>query len=161
MPLLDATGVVDHAPAELLGPDQLDAAPSDRAPDESLSLALPNDADVAALEPSFSAIGLIAVTFPAFGDGRGFSLAKQLRALGFKGRLRASGPLLPDQLLYAFACGFDEVEVPDTVFARHSADAWTAAAGRAGLHYQRGYARGSSILDRRRAAHAASTEARP
>jgi uncharacterized protein (DUF934 family) len=161
MPLLDATGVLAAKPIDLVDPARLDAAIAVRAPGEGLGLALQNDADAAALTPHLPTLGLIAIAFPAFGDGRGFSLGKRLRALGFVGRLRASGPLIPDQLLYALACGFDEVEVPDDVFTRHSADAWVAASARAGLHYQRGYQRGASILDRRRAVRELAAGARP
>ena len=40
---------------------------------------------------------LIEIAFPAFADGRGFSLARLIRRAGFKGELRASGRLLADQ----------------------------------------------------------------
>ena len=51
---------------------------------------------------------LIAVHFPKFGDGRGYSHARRLRErFGFKGELRAVGEVLTDQLFYMMRCGFD------------------------------------------------------
>ena len=45
---------------------------------------------------------LIRVAFPSFADGRGFTLAKQLRAMGYdRAALRAHGHVLADQ--YAMA----------------------------------------------------------
>ena len=51
---------------------------------------------------------LIAVHFPAFTDGRGYSTARLLRQrYGFKGELRAIGDILRDQLYELARCGFD------------------------------------------------------
>lgn len=51
---------------------------------------------------------VIAVDFPKFTDGRGYSIAYNLRArLGFKGELRAIGDVLRDQLFYMHRVGFD------------------------------------------------------
>ncbi|HUL64065.1 MAG TPA: DUF934 domain-containing protein [Burkholderiaceae bacterium] len=50
---------------------------------------------------------LIAVDFPAFKDGRGFSTATLLRGrYGFRGELRAIGDVLIDQLFYLRRVGF-------------------------------------------------------
>jgi len=86
------------------------------------------DADPAALAAQFDTLGLIVIGFEKYADGRGFSLAQRLRGLGFAGRLRAQGWLLPDQYAYARACGFDDVAVDADHFARHGAQAWAAAA---------------------------------
>lgn len=51
---------------------------------------------------------LLAVDFPKFSDGRGYSIAYNLRArLGFKGELRAIGDVLRDQLFYMQRVGFN------------------------------------------------------
>lgn len=51
---------------------------------------------------------LIAVHFPAFTDGRGYSTARLLRQRhGFAGELRAIGDILRDQLYELARCGFD------------------------------------------------------
>lgn len=55
---------------------------------------------------------LLVVAFPKFTDGRGYSLARQLRdAHAFKGELRASGDVLLDQLEGMARCGFDSFEI--------------------------------------------------
>lgn len=56
-------------------------------------------------------IDIIVISFLTFADGRGFSLASQLREMGFVGVLRARGNLLPDQYPLAIRCGFDEIEI--------------------------------------------------
>jgi uncharacterized protein (DUF934 family) len=51
---------------------------------------------------------VIAVDFPRFADGRGYSIARHLRArLGYRGELRAIGDVLRDQLFYMQRVGFD------------------------------------------------------
>lgn len=53
-------------------------------------------------------IAVIAVHFPKFADGRGYSIAYQLRRrLGFRGELRAVGDVQRDQLFYLSRSGFD------------------------------------------------------
>jgi uncharacterized protein (DUF934 family) len=44
-----------------------------------------------------------------FADGRGLSVARQLRLLGFAGVLEVIGDLLPDQLPMAAASGIDAI----------------------------------------------------
>jgi uncharacterized protein (DUF934 family) len=56
----------------------------------------------------FDSIELIAVQFPKFGDGRGFSTAALLRTRhGWRGELRAIGDVLRDQLYFMKRVGFD------------------------------------------------------
>jgi len=51
---------------------------------------------------------LIAVDFPKFTDGRGYSIARLLRdRYNFRGELRAIGDVLRDQLFALSECGFD------------------------------------------------------
>ncbi len=51
---------------------------------------------------------LIAVRFPQFADGRGYSTARLLRErYGFAGELRAVGEVLRDQLFYLERVGFN------------------------------------------------------
>ncbi len=49
---------------------------------------------------------LVAIDFPSFVDGRGYSFARQLRAAGYAGELRAVGDVLRDQAFYLARCGF-------------------------------------------------------
>ena len=93
-------------------------------PEQALSVDFPNDRDPADLGPWLDRLALVRIAFPAMGDGRGFSIARQLRAMGYTGRLRAAGPLIPDQLRAARRVGFDEVEVPEAVVAQQGAGHW-------------------------------------
>ncbi|KRE06932.1 hypothetical protein ASE63_23285 [Bosea sp. Root381] len=133
-------------------PEALDQKSSD----QKIGVLVPNSLPSEALKPFFDQLALVAIGFPAFADGRGFSLAKVLRREGFRGTLRASGPLIPDQFDYAIACGFDEIELPEASASRQSALQWQQARGRLSRTYQRGYTRDGNILDRRRLARAAA-----
>ena len=62
-----------------------------------------------------------------FSDGRGFSIGRALRDQGYKGTLRASGALIPDQFAFALDCGFDEVEIGDAQAARQPEAQWLQA----------------------------------
>jgi uncharacterized protein (DUF934 family) len=58
--------------------------------------------------PLFGLVELIAVQFPVFGDGRGYSTAALLRSRhGWRGELRAIGDVLRDQLFFMKRVGFD------------------------------------------------------
>ncbi|WP_111656507.1 DUF934 domain-containing protein [Isoalcanivorax indicus] len=62
----------------------------------------------AALADDFAALPLVAINFPAFKDGRGYSYARELRTrYGFKGEVRAVGDVLRDQLFYMQRVGFN------------------------------------------------------
>ncbi len=55
---------------------------------------------------------VIAINFPKFADGRGFSSARLLRErYGYAGELRAIGDVLQDQLYFLKRCGFDAYAV--------------------------------------------------
>lgn len=70
------------------------------------------DDEVESLKPWFSHLPLIALDFPSFRDGRGYSQAYLLRTrLGWTGELRAVGDVLRDQLSHMRQCGFDSFAV--------------------------------------------------
>lgn len=98
------------------------------------------DVDLDLLAPRLSGLKTIEIDFPAFTDGRGFSIARHLRRLGFSGELIAAGTLIPDQYAYALQCGFDKVLVDQEQYDRHSKEDWLAALSSFDLTYQRGYA---------------------
>ena len=55
---------------------------------------------------------LIAVNFPKFTDGRGFSIARLLRErYAYRGEIRAIGDVLQDQLFFMKRCGIDAYAV--------------------------------------------------
>ncbi len=67
--------------------------------------------DVAGELASFN---LIAVNFPKFVDGRGYSTAALLRQrYGYTGELRAVGDVLHDQLFFMRRVGFDSYALKD------------------------------------------------
>ncbi len=69
---------------------------------------LASDERPEALKDDVATLPLIAVDFPIFADGRGYSIAYNLRTrLGFGGELRAIGDVLRDQLFYMQRVGFD------------------------------------------------------
>ncbi len=104
----------------------------------SLGLRVANDAERARLLPWLRKVGLIALAFPSFADGRAFSLGRWLRERGHEGRLRAEGPVIADQWPHLRGCGFDEVEIPEALAARQPEAQWKAAEARIALGYQVG-----------------------
>lgn len=70
------------------------------------------DDEVESLKSCFNLLPLIALDFPSFRDGRGYSQAYLLRTrLGWTGELRAIGDVLRDQLSHMRQCGFDSFAV--------------------------------------------------
>ena len=66
------------------------------------------DEQAAAIKEDLDRFGVVAVDFPKFSDGRGYSTAFNLRKrLGYAGELRAIGDVLRDQLWPMSRVGFD------------------------------------------------------
>ncbi|NKB28113.1 MAG: DUF934 domain-containing protein [Rhodobacteraceae bacterium] len=101
--------------------------PLDEAHPASIALDVPGDSDAAALKDNMDA-RFIRIWFSGFADGRGFTLARQLRRLGFQVRLRAAGPLIADQYPLARKSGFDEVEPTPQILSRQPEAQWIARA---------------------------------
>ena len=116
------------------------------------------DTRIDALRPWLQHIELIAIPFKSFTDGRGFSIARQLRLAGFAGEIRAVGPLIADQFAYLRSCGFDTVELDEAAVARQPADQWVAALGAFSGLYQRSYRGSLNILAARREARAKASD---
>lgn len=70
---------------------------------------LPSDVELTdELAAELASAPLIAIDFPVFTDGRGYSIARLLRErYGYQGEIRAVGDVLIDQLFYLSRCGFD------------------------------------------------------
>ncbi|MFO1322297.1 MAG: DUF934 domain-containing protein [Burkholderiales bacterium] len=67
-----------------------------------------------ALAGDVGRLPLVAVNFPAFTDGRGYSTARLLRErFGYDAELRAVGDVLRDQIFYLVRCGFDAFRLRD------------------------------------------------
>ena len=90
------------------------------------ALDVASDADPDELVGHLGAAKLIRVDFPSFADGRGFTIARRLRQLGYQGRLRAKGHVLADQYAMARRSGFDEVEIDENLASRQPEDQWRA-----------------------------------
>jgi uncharacterized protein (DUF934 family) len=77
----------------------------------ALGVQVPNDklpTDI----PDLGRLALIAIEFPRFTDGRGYSVGRMLRERhAFRGELRAVGWVLRDQLSYLTRCGFTSFEL--------------------------------------------------
>ncbi|SLN22891.1 hypothetical protein PSA7680_00932 [Pseudoruegeria aquimaris] len=99
-----------------------DLPANDAAP--AIAVDLASDSDPAALAGRLQDIDMIRVDFPSFADGRGFTIAKRLRQMGFQGRLRARGHVISDQYAMARRVGFDEVEISEELAARQPEAEW-------------------------------------
>lgn len=116
MNVLRADGTVVCWPWRLVREEQAPVQPGDVVPLRRFQ-ALPTRAGIAvwlapddepqALVGWFETVPLIAVDFPKFTDGRGYSLAALLRSrFAFRGELLACGDVLIDQLFYMKRVGF-------------------------------------------------------
>jgi uncharacterized protein (DUF934 family) len=92
--------------------------------------------DPDALQGRIGRIDMIRVAFRAFNDGRGFTIARRLRALGYQGRLRAHGHVIADQYAMIRRAGFDEVEISADLATRQPQDQWLARANWRAHDYQ-------------------------
>jgi len=76
---------------------------------------------------------LIAVEFPKFRDGRGFSTARELRErYGYEGEIRAVGHVLADQYLFLKRTGFTSVEASEGT----NLESWAKALSEVSVVYQ-------------------------
>ncbi|WIY24044.1 DUF934 domain-containing protein [Parasedimentitalea psychrophila] len=93
------------------------------------ALDLTSDTDPVQLVDRLAAqVQMIRIDFPSFADGRGFTIARQLRLSGYKGHIRAAGHVIADQYAMARRAGFDDVEISDQLAARQPEEQWLARA---------------------------------
>ncbi len=91
------------------------------------------DDEPAALAPDLRHLAIVAVQFPKWGDGRGYSTATLLRRRhGWRGELRAFGDLGRDHLFMLARVGFDSIRLGE----RHDPQAALAAFNDFSLRYQ-------------------------
>jgi uncharacterized protein (DUF934 family) len=99
----------------------------------ALGVIVPQGTDPAVLEPYLARLALIVVQLPKFKDGRAFTLARTLRErYGYKGEIRATGHILPDQYPLLLRCGVSTVEIPEGADAKR----WDQALGLYHIAYQ-------------------------
>jgi phosphoadenosine phosphosulfate reductase len=93
-----------------------DAFASSNAP---IGLRIEPGTSIESFAQDLGRVSLIALAFPKFGDGRGFSTAALLRErYGFRGEIRAVGDVLLDQMQMMERCGFDAFEIKDPTVQR-------------------------------------------
>ncbi len=81
---------------------------------EPLGVWLEPDEDPAEIAADLALLALVAIRFPKFTDGRGYSIASLLRRRhGYRGELRAFGDIGRDQLFYLARVGFDSFLLPE------------------------------------------------
>lgn len=96
------------------------------------------DDDPAVIASDLKLLPVIAVDFPSFTDGRGYSTARLLRErFDYRGQLRAIGDIQRDQLFFLREVGFDtfairgDKEVTEALFGLHDfADGYQTTAVR-------------------------------
>lgn len=91
---------------------------------DQTSVDLSNTDDPDALAGRLDQLTLIRVAFPAFNDGRAFTIARRLRMMGYTGQLLALGPVIADQYAMLRRVGFDGAEIPDEIAARQPVEQW-------------------------------------
>ncbi|AZV77653.1 DUF934 domain-containing protein [Parasedimentitalea marina] len=97
--------------------------------DGDTALDLASDTDPVQLVERLAAqVQMIRIAFPSFADGRGFTIARQLRLSGYTGHIRAYGHVIADQYAMVRRAGFDDVEISDDLATRQPQDQWLARA---------------------------------
>lgn len=90
-----------------------------------LAIQVNGDDDLAVVLESLDKFPLIAVDFPAFRDGRGFSIARLLNRAGYKGEIRATGDVGRDRIAYMERCGFTAIQISDEIYKDEMLSAFT------------------------------------
>jgi uncharacterized protein (DUF934 family) len=84
------------------------------APSPPPDLVLEPADDPALVAAALGEARVIAVRFPKFADGRGYSIGRLLRErYGYRGELRAVGEIGRDHLQLLAQCGFDSYQLRD------------------------------------------------
>ncbi|PXX95350.1 DUF934 domain-containing protein [Halomonas sp. LBP4] len=119
----------------------------EHADEEGLAPWLPSDTELTdALALELVKAPLVAIDFPAFTDGRGYTLARLLRERhGYEGEVRAIGDVLVDQLFYMTRCGFDALALRED---QHLDDALRAL-GAFSVSYQPAVDQSEALFERR------------
>ena len=91
---------------------------------ETRTLDISADQDLNTLSDYLDTLTLIRIEFSSFADGRGFSLARILRLMGFSGHLRAYGHVISDQYAMARRSGLDDIEVSKALATRQPEAEW-------------------------------------
>lgn len=86
---------------------------------DDVSIWLAGDADLSHFRGLLTQFPVIGINFPAFADGRGYSLARLLAEREmYIGEIRAIGDVLIDQLFFMKRCGFTSYLLKDGIDAQ-------------------------------------------
>jgi uncharacterized protein (DUF934 family) len=100
---------------------------------QPIGVGLPPDRPVEALAADLGRLGVVALEFRSFRDGRAYSQARLLRErYRYAGEIRATGQVLRDQLLFMERCGIDAFQVADEARTH----AWPEATREISVWYQ-------------------------
>ncbi len=81
---------------------------------EPVGVRLQSDHTAGDVAEDLDSLGLVALAFPVYRDGRAYTNARRLRERhGYKGEVRAIGNVLRDQYMFMLRCGFDALEVKE------------------------------------------------
>ncbi|WP_428034098.1 DUF934 domain-containing protein [Amphritea sp.] len=132
--LVDEDNFAAHIDENVVVPYELFAAHTDSLINAAgkLGVRINGDQDLNLILQNLDKVALVAIEFPAFTDGRGFSFARILRRSGFTGQIRAEGDVTRDRLEYMERCGFDAFAIP----ADRYSDDIVSAFGEVPVHYQ-------------------------
>ena len=88
---------------------------SELAGREQLGIWLDSDQSPQAIADDLENFAVVAINFPAFADGRGFSYGRELRDThNYQGEVRAIGGFIRDQLYFLQRCGFNAFALENT-----------------------------------------------
>ncbi|MCP4595248.1 DUF934 domain-containing protein [Neptuniibacter sp.] len=93
--------------------------------DGQLAIQINGDDDLDVALENLDKFPLIAVDFPVFRDGRGFSIARHLVRAGYKGEIRATGDVGRDRIAYMERCGFTAIQISDEIYKDEMLGAFT------------------------------------
>lgn len=115
--------------------------------DKELAPWLASDTELSSeLAAELASAPLIAIDFPAFTDGRGYTLARLLRERhAYQSEIRAIGDVLVDQLYYMNRCGFDALALREDQHLDDALRALTAFS----VSYQPGVDVKEALFERR------------
>ena len=132
--LVDADNLSAHINEDIVVPYELFAEQQETllVADGGLGIRINGDQDLNLVLQNLDKVALVAIEFPAFTDGRGFSFARILRRSGFTGQIRAEGDVTRDRLEYLERCGFDAFAIP----ADRYDESMVKAFGEVAVHYQ-------------------------
>ncbi len=103
---------------------------------DHVAVDLANTDDPEALQGRLGGLTLIRIAFPAFSDGRAFTIARRLRLMGYTGQLLALGPVIADQYAMIRRVGFDGAEIPAELAERQPEAQWKSRANWRSHDYQ-------------------------